>query len=193
MLRAPLDKRTAETAVLIRDSAIRMNTLIENMLDLARGRLGGGLTLVRDSNEPLGAALQAVITELEASHPNRIVQTEFALVEPINCDRGRIAQLLSNLVGNALTYGAAEKPIRIKATNDAQTFELSVCNAGKPIPPDALPHLFEPFYRSGSAHAREGLGLGLYIAGEIAKAHCGTLNVTSTQEETRFTFRMPTV
>jgi signal transduction histidine kinase len=77
--------------------------------------------------------------------------------------------------------------------SDGECFELSVSNAGNPIAPATLEHLFEPFYHSGPAHAREGLGLGLYIAGEIAKAHGGTLSVTSTPEETRFTFRMPAV
>jgi sigma-B regulation protein RsbU (phosphoserine phosphatase) len=170
-----------------------MNALIENMLDLARGRLGGGLTLVRDANAPLGPVLQAVITEVRASHPDQLVQAELALVEPVNCDRGRIAQLLSNLLSNALIYGSAEEPVRVLAKNDMETFELSVSNAGNPIPLEVVPHLFEPFYRGSSLHARQGLGLGLYIAGEIAKAHGGRLSVVSTQEETRFVFRMPVV
>jgi phosphoserine phosphatase RsbU/P len=72
-------------------------------------------------------------------------------------------------------------------------FELSVANAGEPIPTAALERLFQPFYRSTVLRDREGLGLGLYIAHEIAKAHGGTLEVQSTQEETRFTFRMPAV
>jgi signal transduction histidine kinase len=79
----------------------------------------------------------------------------------------------------------------VRAVSDAETFELSVANAGQPIPPDSRERLFQPFYRSAVLHNREGLGLGLYIAHEIATAHGGTLGVTSTEAETRFTFRMP--
>jgi sigma-B regulation protein RsbU (phosphoserine phosphatase) len=109
----------------------------------------------------------------------------------VNCDRGKIAQLFSNLLGNALTYGSAEQPVRVRAVCDAETIELSVANAGEPIPAVALKRLFQPFYRGAVAPSRQGLGLGLYIAHEIAKAHGGTLEVVSTHEETRFTFRMP--
>jgi signal transduction histidine kinase len=75
----------------MRGSASRMQALIDNLLDLARSRLGGGLTLNRDANEPLEPVLREVIAELQASQRNRIVQAEFALVEPVNCDRPRIA------------------------------------------------------------------------------------------------------
>jgi signal transduction histidine kinase len=190
LLETPLSEDAKNMAGLMRESAARMLALIENMLDLARGRLGGGLTLHRDAGEPLEPVLRGVIAELHASQPDRLVETEFALVEPIDCDRVRIAQLFSNLLGNALTYGSKAQPVRVRAVSDAASFELSVANSGDPIPPAALEHLFQPFYRS-ALHNREGLGLGLYIAHEIATAHGGTLSVESTQKETRFTFRMP--
>jgi sigma-B regulation protein RsbU (phosphoserine phosphatase) len=163
------------------------------MLDLARGRLGGGLTLRRDANAPLEPVLREVIAELQTSQPDRIIETDFALIEPINCDRIRVAQLFSNLLGNALAYGAPHAPVRVHVHCDAETFELSVSNAGEPIPPDALERLFQPFYRSAALQNREGLGLGLYISHEIAVAHGGTLDVESTQSETRFTFCMPVI
>jgi len=178
---------------LMRDSASRMLALIDNLLDLARGRLGGGLRLTRDAAEPLEPVLREVIAELRVSQPNRVVETDFALIEPINCDRARIAQLFSNLLGNALAYGSADQPVRVRAISSARTFELSVANAGEPIPPAALDRLFHPFYRSAVLNSREGLGLGLYIAHEIAMAHGGALGVTSTEEETCFTFRMPAI
>jgi signal transduction histidine kinase len=111
----------------------------------------------------------------------------------VNCDRVRIAQLFSNLLGNAFTYGSSDQPIRVRAFCDALTFELSVANAGDPIAPAALERLFHPFYRSKVQGHQEGLGLGLYIAHQIATAHGGTLAVASTEEETRFTFRMPAI
>jgi signal transduction histidine kinase len=191
LLKTPLNEDAVTMGRLIRDSSSRMLGLIDNMLDLARGRLGGGLALSRDANAPLEPVLREVIAELNASHTDRVVETEFALTEPINCDRARVAQLFSNLLGNALSYGATDQPVRVRAISDGDNFELSVANAGKPIPASALERLFHPFYRSALQQNREGLGLGLYIAHEIATAHGGTLDVVSTQEETRFTFRLP--
>lgn len=193
MLRSPLSDNVAQMARFIRDSAFRMNALIDSMLDLTRGRLGGGLTAVRNADEPLTPVLEGVITESRAAHPDRAIEPEFSLCEPINCDRGRLAQLLSNLLTNALTYGSGERPVRVRAVSSAAAFELSVANAGTPISAAALTHLFEPFYRNSATNSREGLGLGLYIASEIAKAHGGSLSVTSEEQETRFTFRMPMV
>jgi signal transduction histidine kinase len=193
MLKGPLDEGATGMAVTIRDSAARMQALIDNLLDLTRGRLGSGLTLSRDADEPLEPVLREVIAELTASTPDRVVQTAFTLAEPIDCDRGRIAQLLSNLLSNALSYGDDDQPVRVEASSGAGSFELSVANAGEPIPPAALERLFQPFYRNAELSNREGLGLGLYIAHEIATAHGGTLEVKSTPEETRFTFRMPAI
>jgi signal transduction histidine kinase len=193
LLKTPLDEDAVTMVRLMRESASRLLALIDNLLDLARGRLSGGLILSRDGNEPLEAVLRAVTAELKVNHPDHVVETDFSLMDPINCDRARIAQMFSNLLSNALTYGSAEQPVLVRATSDGASFELSVANSGTPIPAGALEHLFHPFYRSNAAQSREGLGLGLYIAHEIAKAHGGTLAVESTEQETRFTFRMPAI
>jgi sigma-B regulation protein RsbU (phosphoserine phosphatase) len=174
---------------LVLESAARMQALIDNLMDLARGRLTGGLPLNREA-VPLEPVLREVIDELNASQPDRLVEAVISLDRPVDCDRLRIAQLFSNLLGNALTYGSPDRAVRVRAACDQDNFELSVVNAGEPIPPAALDHLFHPFYRSKAYQNREGLGLGLYIAHEIAIAHGGTLSVQSTAEETRFTFRM---
>jgi signal transduction histidine kinase len=190
LLKMPLDDRARRLIHMMQDSAFRMSKLIDNVLDFARGRLGGGLGVSRDADVPLEPALREVIAELNASSPDRLIETEFSLTKPVNCDPGRIAQLLSNLLGNALTYGSTTAPIRVRAISDADTFELSVANVGNPIPRAARTRLFQPFYRGELRPSRQGLGLGLYIANEIAKAHGGRLDMTSTQAETRFTFRM---
>jgi signal transduction histidine kinase len=161
------------------------------VLDFARGRLGGGLELDRDTAGPLGPTLEQVVAELRASWPDRVIETEFTLRGPVRCDRGRVARLLSNLLANALAHGAAEGPVRVRASADGDEFELSVANAGDPIPPATLERLFQPFFRASDRPGRRGLGLGLHIAAEIARAHGGTLGVASTPAETRFTFRMP--
>lgn len=192
LLDSPLDKRASEMLSIIRDSSARMQSLIDNLLDLARTRMGAGLTLTR-AEAPLEPTLREVIAELNASMPDRVVETAFDLSRPVNCDPSRIAQLFSNLLSNALTYGSADRSVRVYAFADTKAFELSVANNGEPISPEALDRLFQPFYRSATFYNREGLGLGLYIAHEIAKAHEGTLRVESTEEETRFTFQMPMV
>jgi phosphoserine phosphatase RsbU/P len=99
--------------------------------------------------------------------------------------------MFSNLLGNAVTHGPPVEPIEVRTTTQNGIFELSVSNPGDPIPPAAMAQLFQPFYRGTVSHSLQGLGLGLYIASEIARAHDGMLDVNSTADETRFTFRMP--
>ncbi len=188
--RSSLDERATATVQRIQNSVRRMAGLIDNVLDFARGRLGGGLALDRSAAEPLAPALEQVIAELRAAWPDRVVEAELALPEPVNCDRARIAQLLSNLLGNALKHGAVDRPVTVRASTRAGVLELSVANAGDPIPPRVLEKLFQPFFRGSTPTNSKGLGLGLYIASEIARAHGGALEVASNPDETRFTFRM---
>lgn len=187
----PLDENSAALARSIRQSATRMSGLIDNLLDLTRGRLASGLPLARNADEPLKPVLQAVVDELKAGYPEREIQTQFLLDRPVNCDRIRIAQLLSNLLGNALAYGSPAQPVCVKASGEGEKLELSVSNEGPPIPVESQKHLFEPFYRSSESGSREGLGLGLFISNEIAKAHGGVLTVQSDEHLTVFTFSMP--
>jgi signal transduction histidine kinase len=190
--KTPLNDKASRIVEMVQNSVKRMAHLTSDVLDFARGRLGGGLALDVDATEPLEPALSQVIAELREASPQRAIEVRFSLLEPINCDRHRIGQLFSNLVGNALTHGASDTPVRVQATTDAGVLELSVANAGEPIPAAALDRLFEPFFRGAVRPGQQGLGLGLYIASEIAHAHRGTLDVVSTPDETRFTFRMPT-
>jgi sigma-B regulation protein RsbU (phosphoserine phosphatase) len=113
------------------------------------------------------------------------------LPESVVADRQRIAQLLSNLVANALTHGARESPVLVEAIAAGGTFRLSVANRGNPIPAAQLDRLFEPFFRGNARTSQQGLGLGLYIASEIARSHGGQLSVQSTSDETRFTLTLP--
>jgi signal transduction histidine kinase len=184
----PEDARPIIT--LISNSVDRMSGLIDNVTDFARGRLGGGLVLDRQDAVPLRPMLEQVIAEMRSAHPERIIESDLSAVGSLRCDPGRIGQLLSNLVSNALTHGAADRPVRVEARMD-ESFELSVRNAGEPIPAAVMGSLFKPFFRGSAGRNDQGLGLGLYIADEIARAHGGTLNAASTAEETCFTFRMP--
>ncbi len=188
--KAVWDDKSASILVRIRRSAGRMAELIDNVLDFARGRLGGGLSVER-TRQPLRATLEHVIDEMRTASPGRVIETRLALDRDVICDGGRIAQLLSNLLANALTHGAADRPVRVRSSTAAGAFELSVANAGEPIPAATIAYLFEPFTRAKNRPDQQGLGLGLYIAYEIARAHGGTLEVRSTSDETVFTFRMP--
>ncbi|PWT87071.1 MAG: hypothetical protein C5B58_00325 [Acidobacteria bacterium] len=109
----------------------------------------------------------------------------------VRCDVQRLGQLASNLLRNAITYGAADRPVQLDASTDDKIFELFVANAGPPIPSRVMERIFQPFVRGVLGPNRQGLRLGLYISDEIARAHGRTLAVVSTEDETRFTFRMP--
>jgi len=191
LLKTPLNEKALGIVAMMQSSVTRMSGLIRDVLDLARGRLGGGLLLNRDATKPLGPVLRLVVDELRSTWPERVIETQFALAEPVTCDHTRVAQLCSNLLGNALTYGARDVPIIVRARTEGEAFELSVSNGGDPIPPVAMERLFQPFTRGAVRPEQQGLGLGLYIASEIARAHNGTLKVASSAAETRFTFRMP--
>jgi signal transduction histidine kinase len=190
LAKARSPEAAGEILASMQKSAARMSSLIDDILDFARGRLGGGLT-VRRSMQPLQPILEQVISELGLSFPGQAIDAEFALTENVKCDGGRLAQLFSNLLGNALSHGTATMPVRVRAATRQNTFELGVANSGEPIAAEALAKLFQPFYRGAGRLSSQGLGLGLFIASEIARAHGGTLTVDSTARETRFTFRMP--
>jgi sigma-B regulation protein RsbU (phosphoserine phosphatase) len=176
---------------MINSTVTRMSDLIDNILDFARGRLGGGITLNRETTRPLEPVLEQVVDELRTASPQRLIETSFEITEPVNCDRARIGQLASNLIGNALTHGARDQPVRVGATTKDENFRLWVANAGEPIPAAAMQKLFEPFFRGDVRDSRQGLGLGLHIAWQIAQAHGGRIDVTSTSDDTRFVFTMP--
>lgn len=187
------ETKKAEILSLMASSVNRMAALIDNVLDLARARLGGGLTVNRSANVRLEPVLNQVVAELRSNAPDVVIEVELAIGEPVMCDAVRIAQLFSNLLGNGIAHGSRDEPILVRAACDDNAFELSVSNGGPPIPEAAMGKLFLPFSRGDDRPSGPGLGLGLYIASEIAKAHGGTLSVISKAARTQFTFRMPVV
>ncbi|MGF7038352.1 GAF domain-containing sensor histidine kinase [Mucilaginibacter lappiensis] len=191
LLRMPLDERVKRLATIVQDSSYRMKGLIDNILDFASGHLGGGIVLNRTENEPLEEILNQIVTELKVVWPGRTINTQFILTEPVNCDGKRIAQLFSNLLGNALTHSEKDSPVSVKAISNQKEFILSINNAGEKIPEAVVDRLFQPFSRGEIKPGQQGLGLGLYIASEIARAHGGTLTVCSTDDETCFTLQIP--
>jgi len=173
-------------------SVDRASGLIDDLLDFARGRLGGGMRVEANADAPLAPVLEQVVAEVRATDPDHRIETRIEIVPPVLCDRERLAQMASNLLANAVTHGSTDQPIRFEAKTAGGLFTLSVANGGAPIPPEVRRQLFQPFFRGAARKSRNGLGLGLFIASEIAKAHGGTLEVKSDADETRFIFSMPT-
>jgi sigma-B regulation protein RsbU (phosphoserine phosphatase) len=171
-------------------SVDRMAGLIDDVMDFARGRLGSGIGLHLTTG-PLEPVLRHVVEELEANHPSRDFICDFDLPDDVSIDAGRISQLVSNLLGNALTHGDPKAPVRLGAIAHAGQLQIWVANAGPAIPTRAMERLFQPFFRGEVRDSQQGLGLGLHIACEIAKAHGGTLTVASDDSETRFTLSVP--
>ncbi|RWU22488.1 histidine kinase [Pseudomonas alkylphenolica] len=170
----------------------RATNLVRDILDFARGRLGNGMTVNIQPCPDLGDALRHVASELQRVYPQRQINLHIGDLSRVHCDRERVTQLLSNLIANALTHGAQDQPVDVSAQIRDQAFVLGVHNFGEPIAPQVLAQLFQPFAHPLNDAVRSGLGLGLYIANQIAQAHGGRMEVISSQEAgTLFSFRLP--
>ncbi len=189
LLDTTTDQQTTAIARMIKRSALRMAELVENIMDFARTRLGGGLHVEKKLIE-LESVLTHVVEELRSGWTSREIETHFSIIHPVYCDSARISQLLSNLVANALVHGLPNGVVHVYAHTTEDSFEMSVTNLGNPIAAENIKTLFEPFKRERTSPSKQGLGLGLYISSEIARVHDGTLTVVSDDHETRFTFRM---
>ncbi|MNK70811.1 Bacteriophytochrome [compost metagenome] len=191
MLRSELDDRNTRLAKVIQDSTNRTKGLIDNILDFASSHLGEGIKLNFENSTDLEEVLGQIITEIRIAYPDRQIISDFNLTSDIKADHRRVAQLFSNLLGNAVTHGERQSPIIVTATTDTNGLELCVANKGEKIPPETEKHLFKPFSRGKIHQGQEGLGLGLYISHQIALAHKGQILVRSTAEETCFTLQIP--
>lgn len=186
------DKPSLNLIAAIRKSSSRMGVLIENVLDFARGRMGGGIPVKRQLVDDLNETLKTTVDEVQMSHPQAIFVRALDVPQGVYCDPLRISQLVSNLLGNAVTHGSNAAPVAVSAWYEGEEVVISVTNHGAPISPRLMPLLFEPFTRSEAGQRGEGLGLGLYIASQIATAHNGSLTVTSTADSgTCFIARFP--
>jgi len=175
-----LSARDQRAAARVAKSADRMKRMIAELLDFTRGRLGGGIPIHRVPGD-LRAVLRQGVEELEAAWPERTLRLK---VEPGRYegawDADRLVQVVSNLGGNALQYSPQEAPVTFSLVDGGDSVVLEVHNAGNPIPPEALPHLFDPFRRASSEGG--GLGLGLYIVEQVVRGHGGHIEVASTAE-----------
>ena len=181
-----------KVAARIARSADRMTRIISELLDFTRVRLGGGMS-IEPRPVDLADLCADVIAEVEAGHPDRSVAFDTDADTRGMWDRERLAQVVSNLIGNAIQHGKPDGAIQVRLRGEGDSVRLEVQNEGAAIPVDLLPSIFDPFRRNPRAGQKsEGLGLGLYICRELVRAHGGEIAVQSTEEAgTTFTVRLP--
>lgn len=161
----------------VRTSGKRMAAMIDDLFDLARARLSGGIPLERQAAN-LSSVVKKVVTELRQVSPTRVIEVVSEGEVDGVWDSRRLEQVVSNLVGNADRHGTPETAIHVNLRGGADDVVLSVHNEGV-IPSDVLPQLFDPFRRSNQRGSREGLGLGLFIVHQTVMAHGGRIEVRS--------------
>jgi PAS domain S-box-containing protein len=168
----------------------RIHHIVGDLLDLAREREGEGIRVERRPAD-LRVVCRQIVDELEVKARDRQFVIEGEVDGAGEWDEHRIVQALSNLVSNAVQHGTPGSPIRIRMTGDATRVVVEVQNRGG-VPQDVVPRMFEPF-RSARQHTRRGggLGLGLFIARAIARAHGGSLDVESSDDRTTFQLVLP--
>lgn len=171
------------------NSAKRMTRLISDVMDFTHGQMGKGIQLNVKPASDLKSVLVHTVSELSGLHPDREILADIIIDGTFSCDPERISQLLSNLLINAIVHGDAAQPIKVMAKIEEETLTLSVSNGGTPISADVIDKLFHPFWRNENNKKTGGLGLGLFIASQIAEAHKGSLMVHSDENETVFSFK----
>ncbi|WP_110961788.1 response regulator [Acidovorax sp. ST3] len=189
--RQPPPDKAALMADRVLGASQRMGHMIEDLLDVTRIRQAGGLAL------QLGPAhmqtlVQRTLDEVATSHPERPIDSTLAGDLAGTWDAERLCQVVTNLVGNALHHGSVDHPVRI-AVDGTRPEEVSITvSNGGTIPPGLLPHLFDPF-RGGEREPgrHQGLGLGLFIAHQIVRAHHGTIEARSHNDVTSFRVTLP--
>jgi len=192
LLAVPEDNPDRRTRVVTRimSSAQRMERMVADLLELTRARLGGSMPLTRRSAD-LQHVCEEAIGEIRAGRPDAVVKLQAHGDLCGDWDPDRLAQVASNLIGNAIQHGDGT-PVGVTVMGDGDHVILSVHNGGAPIPPDVMPSIFEPLARVGGERGRHSIGLGLFIARAIVSAHRGELVASSSSEHgTTFTVRLP--
>ena len=188
--RGTLSEPDSKAAARIARSADRMSKIIAQLLDFTRARLGGGIAIDPHPVD-LADVCADVIAEIEIAHPEHTIRFEADGDSRGVWDKERMAQVVSNRVGNAVQHGRSDGVVHVRLRNERDALTLTVHNEGAPIAADLLPLVFDPF-RGRTSEAAPGLGLGLYICREIIHAHRGEISVqSSTATGTTFTVQLP--
>jgi signal transduction histidine kinase len=166
--------------------------MIRDLLDFTQARLGNGIT-VEPATTDIHAVVRQVVSDLRVANPERDLRLEQTGPGEGMWDQNRLAQLTSNLVGNAYQHSVPGSPIQVETMVDGEVAVLRVTNAGPPIPSEQMPRLFEPLRRGRSVKSTGtgSIGLGLFISQEIARAHGGRIDVESNERATTFTVHLP--
>ena len=168
----------------------RVQHLVGDLLDFTQARLGGGVR-IRKATVDLHQAVADSVSELAVAFPHNELRFEREGNGTCDADADRVVQAIGNLVANAVNHGTPDQPITVRTESDETQFRIHVHNSGAPIPQHVLPRLFQPMVRGADVRSK-GVGLGLYIVSEIARAHGGSADATSTAEAgTTFTLRLP--
>jgi signal transduction histidine kinase len=165
-----------------RRAALRATSLVNDLLDATRARLAGVLALDR-SDTDIAAVIHQVVDEVRLVHPRRRIAVDCEGPVEMSADARRIAQVMQNLLGNAIQHSPAQSDVRVALRRGAGRIELTVHNLGTPIPRDLQARLFEPLERASYLRSHDhGIGLGLFIVHEIVRAHGGVIGVDSSPE-----------
>jgi signal transduction histidine kinase len=148
---------------------------------------------MRPEESSLIETCNAALAELMAAHPGRTFEFDYDGDLRGRFDPARIGQALSNLLNNAINHGDRDHPVTLRARAEPQHLVVDVTNKGKTIPPETLQALMDPVARAQlpASEGSSGLGLGLYIAQQVAKAHGGSVTAASQHKETQFSLRLP--
>lgn len=174
----------------VASASLRMQRLIEQLLDFVRVDQGGGIGL-QPSAMDLAATARHVADEVGLASPKASVQIATKGNTVGDWDEDRLLQVLANLLSNAVQHGDGNVEVTIDGSL-AEEVRLEISNRGKPIAPELLEIIFDPFQRAGGGYARRaGLGLGLFITKSIVESHRGTVTARSDETGTRFTVMLP--
>ena len=184
--------RPPEVVMRARRAAQRATSLVHDLLDATRVRLAGMLPLEL-STADISAIIQQVIDDARLLHPQRTIIADLEHALPLVVDSKRIAQVVQNLIGNALQHSPPRSNVRVAMRGHPDSLEIAVHNTGSTIPPELRMQLFEPLKRASSNRSPDhSIGLGLFIVREIVHAHGGTIRVDSTDEQgTTFCVSLP--
>ena len=176
-------------------SVERIVEILHTLRDFTHARLTGGIPLETERLD-LGRLARRAVAEMEDAHPGRTIQVSLEGDLAIVGDGGRLLQVFSNLIGNAIQHGSIEGPVTVGVRGEGAAIVIDVHNDGSPIPPALLPSLFEPFRQGQASHelARHtgSMGLGLFIVHEVVHAHGGMVSVDSRPGRgTTFTIVVP--
>jgi signal transduction histidine kinase len=169
-----------------------IKALLDDLVDFNRTKLGLGINITL-ANVDLASVLADELGQLRAAHPGRRLELEVVGDTRGLWDDRRMQQLLRNLVSNAIQHGAPDAPVRVVLTGEEASVRIEVVNRGPALEPSALDQIFDPLKRGTSQRQAtdEGLGLGLYIVREVARAHGGEVDVCFGEGETVFVVRLP--